>query len=256
MPTTVDDIPSGINIFRGPEFREMLNTWAEAIRQLQSAAQDDVMPHPERPFWPVRIDGYGSSPGYYQFDQVQWNDTTEAWDVVSGGMSHVTAGEARAIGGSLDTGHQSNLLGRVVYVTPRHALDGSGNVVFEFEAPPVESFWGRITGSTAIPSTTNRWRYAWTEQERSTDGFADLTGGRSGTTSSSYAINSVEANNDGIGTQGNSIDIDGADFPAGFSMQPVEGDPVVRMYKEYDASGTAFYTFAYVNAVDGTCEAP
>ena len=81
-----------------------------------------------------------------------------------------------------------------------------------------------------------------------------MTDGRAGTTSGDFAINSLEANNDGTGVQGNSIDIDGAVFTdnSGLEIQPVQGDPVVRMI--VDIIDTAqLYTFEYVNAVDGEC---
>ena len=119
-----------------------------------------------------------------------------------------------------------------------------------------ESFWAKITGSAALSGTDNRYKYAWTEQARTATGWTTPTGSRSGTTSDGYALNSVEANNDATGAQGNSIDIDGADFPAGFTLQAVRGDPVVRMWQETADDGSVAFSFEYTNSVDGTCEAP
>lgn len=120
---------------------------------------------------------------------------------------------------------------------------------------PDRWFWAKITGSASIG--TNRWKYAWTEQRRTSTGFENLTSGRTGTTSTDFAINSVEANNDGTGIQGNSVDIDGTIFDdnTGLELQAVRGDPVVRMWVDTDADGNTAFTFEYVNAIDGECAA-
>ena len=254
MAKPLSHIEAGTNILKGSDFREFLNGLVDAINALQRGQSHAAPPiiH-DRPFIPVRIDGFSTTSGYYKFDEVEWDDSAEEWSVKSGGVSETDMGEIRAIGSSLDTGHQTYLLGRVVYVMPRHAMDGSGKVVWEFTPPACESFWAKITGNAA--NGTNRWKYAWTEVERTSTAFQDLSGGRSGTTSSGFAINGGEANNDGTGVQGHGVDIDGDDYPAGFEVQPIQGDPVVRMYVEYTSSGTAYYTFYATNADDGTCEA-
>jgi hypothetical protein len=116
-----------------------------------------------------------------------------------------------------------------------------------------QSFFAKITGSSEI--STNRWKYAWTEQQRTATGFQDKPNGRSGTTADRFAINSVEASNDGSDTEGNSVDVDGTIFDdnSGLEMQPVEGNPVVTMWFDYDDEGNPAYTFEYVNAIDGEC---
>jgi len=114
-------------------------------------------------------------------------------------------------------------------------------------------FWAKITGNAT--NGTNRWKYAWTEQNRTATGLQDMTGGRTGTTSAGFAINANEANNSGAGVQGNSIDIDGAVFTdnTDLEIQPVLGSPVVRMWSDIDDAGAVAFTFEYVNAVDGEC---
>jgi len=116
-----------------------------------------------------------------------------------------------------------------------------------------ESFWAKITGNAA--DGTNKWKYAWTEQQRTATGWQDLSGGRTGTTTTDFAVNANEANNDGTGVQGNSIDIDGTVFDdnSDLEIQPVQGDPVVRVWAEMSSTSTLVYTFEYVNAVDGEC---
>ena len=116
-----------------------------------------------------------------------------------------------------------------------------------------ESFWAKITGNAA--DGTNKWKYAWTEQQRTATGWQDLSGGRTGTTTTDFAVNANEANNSGAGVQGNSIDIDGTVFDdnSDLEIQPVQGDPVVRVWAEMSSTSTLVYTFEYVNAVDGEC---
>lgn len=117
-------------------------------------------------------------------------------------------------------------------------------------------FPAKITDSLEIDGENNRWQYGWIEQRRTATGWEDLPDGRTGTTDTRFALNMTEANNGATGIMGNSIDHDGADYPAGFSLQPVRGSPVVRMYVSTDVDGNVAYDFEYVNAEDGTCEAP
>lgn len=91
---------------------------------------------------------------------------------------------------------------------PRDIRAGGGDV----------SFWAQITGSAEI-GTTGKFKYAWSEQERTASGWQAKTGGRSGTTSSGYAIT-------------------GRDFVVTGS-----NGPIVRMYPETDNAGAACYTF-------------
>lgn len=118
-------------------------------------------------------------------------------------------------------------------------------------------FWAQITGSAAISGASNRWKYSWFEVERTATGFQTKGGGRSGTTSERFAINSIEANNDDSNIEGNSVDLSGQIFTdnSGLELQAVRGTPVVRMWLEYDVDGNPAYTFEYVNAIDGECAA-
>ena len=134
------------------------------------------------------------------------------------------------------------------------------STVAEEAKPPVGSvsvdktgFWAKIGANAA--DGTNRWKYAWTEQTKSSAGYGgwgNLSGGRSGTTGISPARNSIEDMNDGTGVQGNGVDIDGTAFPAGFSVQACPANNIVWM--ESVSVGTAVeYWFSYENGIDGTC---
>lgn len=150
----------------------------------------------------------------------------------------------------LDSGHVG--AAKIVWVA---GTTGTQWAIIDINhAKPTTAFWAKITGNAA--NGTNKWKYAWTEQERTSTGWQDLTGGRSGTTTTDFALNSLEANNDGTGIQGNSIDIDGAVFTdnTDLEIQAVQGDPVVWMHVDLDVTaGGLAYSFEYVNAVDGEC---
>lgn len=122
------------------------------------------------------------------------------------------------------------------------------------EGPGRDWFWAKITGSLEIVGASNRWQYAYTEQRRTATGFEALTDGRTGTTDTRFAINSIEANNTASSIQGNSIDHDDADYPSGFQLLAVRGNPVVQMWVSSDSDGNTAYTFSYENAEQGPCE--
>jgi len=127
-------------------------------------------------------------------------------------------------------------------------------------------FSAKITEWEEIDTDSNRWKYAWEEVARtSADAFtnsSDLK--RSGTLTTDYALNTIEAVNDGTGVHGNSVDIDGADYPAGFEQKPVgagsggtpDKEVVVIMSPIVGSDGNISFQFQYENADDGTCEAP
>lgn len=114
-------------------------------------------------------------------------------------------------------------------------------------------FWAEITASDPMSGQTNRWQYAWREKLRTGIGWETKDGGRTGTVSSNFALNSAEANNAATGIMGNGIDHDN-DYPAGFEMQPIRGSRIVRMYEEQNTTGGTSYTFEASNAEQGPCE--
>ena len=120
-------------------------------------------------------------------------------------------------------------------------------------------FWGEITGNAS--DGTNRWKYAFSEVYKSSAGYggwATLTGGRSGTTSTGPARNSIEDMNTGAAAhiEGNGVDPANLD-PAGtgsdtFAIMPCTSGNIVWM-REVDRAGTIEYWFSYENGVDGDC---
>ena len=123
-------------------------------------------------------------------------------------------------------------------------------------APPAAEFLAEITGFGA--DGTNRWKYSWKEVVKTSTGHgggAWTFGTRSGTTATDPARNFVEVMNSGTGVQGNGVDLSGADFPAGFSIQPVPAERIlVRMMPVVVVgAGVIEYWFSYENGIDGTC---
>jgi hypothetical protein len=120
-------------------------------------------------------------------------------------------------------------------------------------------FFARITGNAeADTPAQNRWVYAWSEVEKTTAGYGGwttLSGGRSGTTSTDPARNTVEDMNDGAGVEGNGVDVANLDTDTyTFAIQPIPAGVIVRIYKVLLTTGAVEYWFALPNGVDGTCD--
>ncbi len=92
---------------------------------------------------------------------------------------------------------------------------------------------GKITINGAVSGNANRYQYAWTEQKRTSTGWVDMAGGRSGTASVGFALNSIENPNKNAPASGdfygNSVEWN--DFQ---TLLPVQGNPVVWMEVEND----------------------
>ena len=121
-------------------------------------------------------------------------------------------------------------------------------------------FWAKITGNTAADSPAqNRWKYAWSEVTKTSAGYGGwevLSGGRSGTTSTDPACNSIEDMNTAANghTEGNGVDpanLDTSEYT--FTMKPCTSDNVVWM-REVNIGGADEYWFSYSNGVDGSCD--
>ncbi|MCP4378012.1 MAG: hypothetical protein GY794_17790, partial [bacterium] len=120
-------------------------------------------------------------------------------------------------------------------------------------------FWAEITGSGT--DGTHRWKYAWTEVYKLSAGYggwSTLSGGRSGTTSTNPARNTIEDMNTGADahTEGNGVDPANLD-PATtgsdtFSFMPCTTDNIVRMYEVLQGSNIEYW-FSYETGVDGDC---
>ena len=113
--------------------------------------------------------------------------------------------------------------------------------------------WFKITVATVL--ATNRWVYTGVEQEAIDRAWQTLDDGGETVTK---LYNAIEANNDGTGIQGHGVDIDGADYPAGFAVMPIAVGAVVRAspatVTNLDTDDPEVqWWFSEINADDGTC---
>ncbi len=123
--------------------------------------------------------------------------------------------------------------------------------IADYPTRPVR-FDARITGSTPVVGSVNRWTYAFEEIEKTTAGYlgySTRTGGLSGT-----AYNKAEHAN--TATLGHGVDVSSA-FYTGTSMSPQpipNGTPVTMSILRNSGDGTPEYEFdAPLGAHDGGC---
>lgn len=115
----------------------------------------------------------------------------------------------------------------------------------------VDWFWAKIGSYTSLSS--NRWRYVWTEQiwDTSSGNFVDKSGGMTSAGTGVEARNTNECNNGATGTLAPGYAV--ATLPAGFTYQPIQGSPVVKMQMEVGDEGVIVFLFTLANSVDGAC---
>ena len=192
--------------------------------------------------------------GDYTITQQWWDPDAAppAWgDAVS--PAGLVSGEARDIN-QRDDGRA----GRIVRF--RQSRNMSGGVETWIDLGWISTgFWAEITGNAA--DGTNRWKYAFSEVYKSSAGYggwATLTGGRSGTTSTGPARNTIEDMNTGADAhiEGNGVDpanLDPAETGSDtFAIMPCTSGNIVQM-REVDRGETIEYWFSYENGVDGDC---
>lgn len=127
-----------------------------------------------------------------------------------------------------------------------------GGLLLDAPRLEIDRFRARVNPSdNAVQISTNRWRYAWNEMELNGNVYQVKAGGRSGTTSVDFALNLAEMLNNGAGVESPNINIDGPDYPEGFSIQPYYGG--AWMYITTDTEGNVRYEFQASNTDDGTC---
>jgi hypothetical protein len=129
------------------------------------------------------------------------------------------------------------------------------------------SFPAKLTGAAAYSGSSYRWKYAWEEVVDDGDDVTTVTNGRSGTTSTDYALNDFERFH--TSTIAGGVALDGDDYPAGFAPMPIGGagplssgdgiwrySVVVQMHERWDATNSKWvYRFSAPISHDGTCEA-
>ena len=117
-------------------------------------------------------------------------------------------------------------------------------------------FLAKITASTAIAGTQNRFNYTWTEVVLdNASGFDVRTNGLSGTT----AMNLCEMNNSSTFVCPG-VAVTAGGYPDDFSMMPIgtsgtgsTSQVIVMMYHVKDEDGVIRAVFSLANAHDGDC---
>lgn len=124
-------------------------------------------------------------------------------------------------------------------------------------------FWASIDGASQRTAGVASWKYSWRERQLANDDSWQLpaSGGRSGTTSTNYAINVLEAGN--VGTKGYGIDLVSAcgrlwvhHTDLDFEFKPVPAGIVVWMQSVGRPDGSTAYVFQAPNPIDGRCDNP
>jgi len=192
--------------------------------------------------------------GDYTITQQWWDQSASppAWaDAAAPGG--IVSAEAREI-----NGRSGGRPGRKVRFR-RERNKGGGIETWIDLACGSEAFWARIDGNAA--DGTNRWKYAWTEVYKSSAGYggwATLSGGRSGTTSTDPARNTVEDMNTGADAhvEGNGVDpanLDPAQTGSDtFEIMPCTTGNIVRIGEVLQGSNVEYW-FSYENGVNGDC---
>lgn len=123
--------------------------------------------------------------------------------------------------------------------------------------PPEPFVWARVQASQNVAA--NKWRYTCKEQTMLQFGWADKSGGRTFTN----VINGFETYNVADPSiRGNGVNSGGANYPAGFDLQPIRGNPVVQLWPKFipaevgppPVPATIQWAFSNPNADDGTCD--
>jgi hypothetical protein len=146
------------------------------------------------------------------------------------------------------------------FACEEHNWEGDTNLVLFDWFAIQPTFWAIITGNAVDAAGTNRWKYAWSEVVKAAAGyagFAALTNGRSGTTSTDPLRNSTEYMNTGAAShvEGNGVDTDNLDTSDyTLAIMPCTTDNIVQVKIVPTTAGFEYWIPGYENGVDGECD--
>jgi hypothetical protein len=218
----------------------------------------------ETPVFPVRLTSRYATAGYYEFAELEWNYTSQAWqDKAEPTITVASIGMIREI----HARRAIPLNQPVVFVSPSPWYrDQAGGWRWTFESP-VKWIPVAITGNTALGSTNARWTYSGTEVQLDTsNSYAAVSGGLSLTGILNLSELNIIAKSGTTawyvgGVQANSTTTSSA-YPTGFAPRPVGGggtsathkrDVIVAVTEIWDSAGTATYVIERNLTHDGTC---
>lgn len=81
----------------------------------------------------------------FEFEEVQWNTTSNVWETRTNGVTHATVGKAVAQGGINSEGQVDD----IVTIRPGERIDADGRALWEFVPAPKSIYWAKVTASSS-----------------------------------------------------------------------------------------------------------
>ncbi len=81
----------------------------------------------------------------FEFEEVQWNTTSNVWETRANGVTHATVGKAVAQGGINSEGQVDD----IVTIRPGERIDADGRALWEFVPAPKSIYWAKVTASSS-----------------------------------------------------------------------------------------------------------
>jgi len=163
-----------------------------------------------------------ATPGTYTARELIWDDDTPGYGDLTDGFEWDDAG-GKLTDLYCRQGYAGVAKNTPVEVWAERDIKGRIRWVFDWTNQPW--FWAKITGNADLGGgATNRWKYAWTEQDETADSWADLAGGRTGSTTSGYALNGLE-------------------MPGTLITAAIPNDTVVKLYAGISTANAVVYRF-------------
>lgn len=118
---------------------------------------------------------------------------------------------------------------------------------------PEQGFWALLTSSSQDGSN-KRWKYAWSEAYKTSAGYGSgwstLPNGRTGTTSTNTAYNSIENINGASGAYGNGVT--STNLTGTIDIKAIPNNTPIFL-RPVRTGTTLEYWFSISNGVDGGC---
>ena len=117
-------------------------------------------------------------------------------------------------------------------------------------------FLARITGHSAITVGTAKWKYAWEEVRRDSITVATVSNvvpGRTGTTATNWAINTLEIDNTSVSAYGYAVSGGLLVNADGYALKMIPTGTIVIMYMRRAVNGAVSFEFSAPNPIDGVC---
>lgn len=250
-------------------FLERLDRLEAMIAAVFERLRGDAESPPEPEVIPVRITGTRTSGGVVESS---WREITrasaddggrssEGYDAGGASDSFAFAARPPASGEAFVVRHWiASTEGNAMLHDVRYTLVAASQTTDA-------GFWAIINGAENY-SATAKWRYSWTEvAPAGGDLWTTVSGGRSGSTTTGYALNTLEQANTGILAYG--IEVSAAqcngtgpyryvihDTDGDYEFKPVPPGVVVWMRVHSFPDGTSRAWFSATNPIDGECDNP